>query len=424
MEFVIIIVLILMNGFFSLSEMALISCRKSGVERYKSEGKKGAKYTLKLLENSEKFLSAIQVGITLIGIITGMYGGMNLAGYVEPLFDYFSFTRPYSAEIALVLTVILITYVSIVIGELVPKTIALGNPDRIAVFVSPVIHYFSAFFYPFVKLLSASTLLFKKLLGVKSPSSQLTESELRQIIKTASIDGVIGKEQNTLHEKVFFFYDKKAKHIMTHRKDVVWFDINDSAESIRSFLLNVKHSKVVCAKNDLDDFQGVVVIHDFLKQIIDEKNVSKPFVCQPVIVPENTDARKILNILREAKSQICFVVNEYGGFEGIITLHDIFENLVGEIPDEGEILEPNIFVREDGSFLANGDAPVEILCHFIEGFTIDFEKIDYSTIAGFVFEKLNKMPQVGDNFIFMNYKFEIVDIDSRRIDKVLISKAL
>ena len=423
MEILILALLILLNGFFALSEIALISSKRSRLQQLKLEGSKGAKIALRLLDNSEKFLSAIQVGITLIGIITGVYGGMNIVDHIYPFFEQFSFIEPYAYEIGLTLTVLIITFVSIVLGELVPKTVALSKPEKIAVQIAPAIYYLSALFYPIVKLLSGSTYFINKLLGIRKKSEQLTESELRQMIKIASHEGVIEKEQNVIHEKVFYFSDKKAKHVMTHRTDVEWIDIDKSQEETDREIQKVQHSKVVCCRGNLDNFQGVLYLKDYYKSKASDTHVNIiDLLVQPIIIHENADAQKVLNQLRQKHIHICFVVNEYGGFEGIITVHDIIESIVGQIPDEGETYEPDVFVREDKSILINGDAPIETLLEIIENFTIDFEKIDYSTVAGFVFNQIHKIPQIGDKLEFMGYDIEIVDLDGNRIDKVLISK--
>jgi putative hemolysin len=421
MEIIILGILILLNGFFSLSEIALVSSKRSRLEQLKLNGSKGAEVAERLLANSGNFLSAVQVGITLIGIITGVYGGMNIADDVSPFFTQFEVTRSYAHEIALTLTVILITYVSIVIGELVPKTVALSNPERIAVRVAPVIYYFSAAFYPFVKLLSVSTDLVNKIIGVKKRDEHMTEAELRQIIRLATHEGVIEKEQNIIHEKIFYFSDKKAKHIMTHRTDIEWLDIAKPEDELREDLSKVQHSKVICSKENLDNFQGVLYVKDYYKSktLTGETDI-KSLLVQPVIVPENADAQRVLNQLRQKKIHICIVVNEYGGLEGIITLHDIIESIVGQIPDEGETYEPDVFKRDDQSVLVNGDAPIETLAEIIENFTIDFDKIDYSTVAGFIFEQINNIPKTGDKIEYLDYTIEIVDMDGNRIDKILI----
>jgi putative hemolysin len=423
MEIVILIVLILLNGFFALSEIALVSAKRSRLEQKRIEGSKGAKTALKLLDDSENFLSAVQVGITLIGIITGMYGGMQIADDVTPFFQKFEISAPYAAEISLILTVVLITYVSIVIGELVPKTVALSNPDKTAIIVAPVVYYFSAAFYPFVKLLSFSTFLVNKSLGIKKQTEQLTEAELRQMIKIASTEGVIEKEQNIIHEKIFYFADKRARHIMTHRTDVEWIDLNEPDKRLKEQIFNSHHSKLICCNGELDNFTGVLHLMDYFRSVSCKDDMNfRDKIYEPVIVPENMDAQNVLTLMRQKKTHICCVVNEYGGFEGLITLHDIIENIVGQIPEEGEQIEPDVFVREDKSVLVSGDAPIETLTEIIEDFTIDFEKIDYATVAGFVFNQLNKIPQIGDSFEFLNYKIEVVDVDGNKTDKVLVSK--
>lgn len=423
MEIFILSILILLNGFFALSEIALVSSKRSRLEQRKSEGSKGAKVALKLLDNSENFLSAIQVGITLIGIITGVYGGINIADDVAPLIKEIEIFQGYANQIALSITVVIITYFSIVIGELVPKTIALNNPDKIAVKVAPIIYYFSGVFYPFVRLLSISTNYVNKLIGIKKQNEQITEAELRQMIKIASVEGVIEKEQNIIHEKVFYFADKKAKHIMTHRTDVEWVDIDKNINELKKDLLESQHTKLVCGNGSLDNFKGIIYLRDFYKLILDTENFNiSTIIIEPLIVPENIEAKKVLELFRKKKVHLCCVVNEYGGFEGLITLHDIVENIVGQIPDEGETYEPNIFVRDDNSILVSGDAPIETLSEIIADFTVDFENIDYSTIAGFVYNQINRIPQIGDKFEYFDYKIEIVDIDGVKIDKILITK--
>ncbi len=394
------------------------------LEQFKSEGRKGAKTALRLIDNSEGFLSAIQVGITLIGIITGVYGGINIADDIGPFFQQYEIFKESYHEISLTVTILIITYFSIVIGELVPKTIALSNPEKVAIRISIPVFYFSRAFFPFVKLLSFSTSVVKKMIGVKERNEQLTESELRHMIKIASNEGVIEKEQNLIHEKVFYFSDKRAKHIMTHRTDVEWIDLNNSEEKIRSEIMNSRHSKLVCCHDNMDNFVGIIDLKDYLVALnSDSSKKASELLIQPLIIPENADAYKVLDLFRMKQIHFGIVVNEYGSFEGIITLHDIMENIVGDIPDEGETDEPDIFIRDDKSVLVSGDAPVEILDGIIEGFRIDFEKIDYSTVAGFVFDNIRKIPQIGDKFNYKGYTLEIVDIDGKRIDKILISKA-
>lgn len=423
MDILIIALLILVNGFFALSEIALVSSKRSRLEQMKSQGRKGSSTALRLLDNSEGFLSAIQVGITLIGIVNGVYGGINIADDITPFFQRFGMLANYAEEIALTVTVLTITYFSIVIGELVPKTIALGNPEKIAVRIAAPVAWLSMVFYPVVKFLSYSTSLINRLLGIKRQSEIMTEAELRQMLKSASRAGVIEKGQNLMHEKVFYFSDKKARHIMTHRLEIDWIDISQPFDAVKAAVLRSRHSRLVCSKGNLDSFQGIMNVRDFLTA----DNTSKDFsiskiLIQPVIVPETADAYKVLDQFKQKQVYFCLVVNEYGSIEGIITLHDILENLIGEMPEEGENVEPDVFLRDDKSFLVSGDAPVEILDGIFDNYMTDFESIEYTTVAGFVLDNIHKIPQIGDKFIYDNYIIEIVDIDDNRIDKILISK--
>lgn len=423
MEIVVLIVLVLLNGFFALSEIALVSCKRSRVEQASQKGNKGAIKALKLLDNSENFLSAIQVGITLIGIVTGVYGGINIADDFTPFFQKFEFVAAYAKEIALTLTIVVITFVSIVIGELVPKTVALNNPNRIAILIAPFIYYFTISFYPFVWLLSASTNLINRLIGLQKSADHLTGAELRQMLKLATSSGVIEKAQNVMHEKIFYFADKKAKHIMTHRVDVEWLNANLDKESVHNILLKTTHSKIILCNNGLEDIIGILYVRDYFKHCTSGNPFDfKSLLIEPTYVPDSVSAQAVLSLLQKGRIHLCCVVNEYGGFEGVITIHDILENFVGQIPDEGQIHEPDVFVRDDQSILVNGDAPIETLSELIPDFHINFEEIDYATVAGFVVDKLRKIPQLGDKFVLHNFFIEVVDLDGNKVDKVLITK--
>jgi len=423
MELIVLGFLILLNGFFALSEAALISSKRARLEQFKVKGMGGAKVALKLLDNSEVFLSAIQVGITLIGIVTGVYGGVNIADDLTPFFTQFELTSEFAHEIALSLTVLAITYISIVIGELVPKTIALSNPEKIAVIVAPTIFYFSKVFYLFVRLLALSTNMINKLIGLKQSEGQVTEQELRHMLKFASNEGVIEEEQNRMHEKVFYFSDKKAKHIMTHRKDVEWLDTEQTKDEFHNEILSLKHSKIIVGRNSIDEFLGVLKVKEYLINFYSPTPAPlNSLLTEPIVIPENADAQKVLDLFREKQNYMAVVVDEYGSFEGIITLHDIIENIIGNVPEEGENPEPEVFVRDDQSILVSGDAPIETLVDLIEDFYIDFDEIDYSTVAGYVFNQINKIPELGDKVVLSDCTIEVVDIDNNKIDKVLITK--
>lgn len=424
-DIIIILVLILFNGFFALSEIAIVSTKKNVLEAERKKGKAGAKRALKLRSDPGNFLSSVQVGITLIGIINGAYGGQAFTSYLVPFFQQFPAIAPFAEGIAMVVVVFLITYVSIVIGELVPKTIALNNPEKMAIAVAPTIHVVSIIFYPFVKLLSVSTALVNRLIGLKPKVEVVSEMELRAMLRTASHEGVIDAEENIIHEQVFYFSDKRAIHLMTHRTDVEWVDISKGREEIIEDLLQTKHSRILACRKEIDEFVGTISMRDFLLRLNKRDLFSiDELIMEPIIVPNNLLAQKVLENFKNNHKFVAVVVDEYGSLDGIITIHDIFENLVGAIPEEtdDELSDPIIFIREDSSALISGEAPIEILSQIDEDFIVDFDRIDYSTVAGFVFECINKIPAVGDQFDYDNLHFEIVDVDGNKIDKVLVTK--
>lgn len=249
--------------------------------------------------------------------------------------------------------------------------------------------------------------------------------ELRAMLKVASHEGIIDVEENIIHEQVFYFSDKRAFHLMTHRTDVEWVDISKEREEIIEDLLMTKHSKVLACRKKIDDFAGIITVRDFLLRL----NKKEPFeieelISEPIIVPNTIRAQRVLENFKNNHKFVAVVVDEYGSLDGIITIHDIFENLVGDIPEEtdDEPSEPLFFMRDEYSALVSGEAPIEILTQLDEDFIVDFDKIDYSTVAGFVFACINKIPGIGDKFQYNQLLFEIVDIDGNKIDKVLVTK--
>jgi putative hemolysin len=413
--------------FFALSEIAIVSARKNKLESAYKNGSNGASRALKLQSDPDNFLSSVQVGITLIGIINGAYGGQAFAGKLVPFFDQFAFTAPFAEGISMVTVVFLITYISIVIGELVPKTIALNYSEKMAVAVAPTIYAVSIIFYPFVKLLSFSTGFINRLIGLKPKEDVISEMELRAMLKTASHEGIIDVQENIIHEQVFYFSDKRARHLMTHRTDVEWVDISKSKEEVIEQLLQTKHSKILACRKKIDDFVGIISMRDFLMRLNSKEDFTiEELIMEPIIVPNTVRAQKVLENFKNSYKFVAVVVDEYGSLDGIITIHDIFENLVGNVPEETDVesTEPLIFIREDNSALVSGEAPIEILTQFDEDFIVDFDKIDYSTVAGFVFTCINKIPGVGDKFEYNNLIFEIMDVDGNKIDKVLITRKM
>ncbi|MBX9809276.1 hemolysin family protein [Candidatus Gracilibacteria bacterium] len=424
MEFIIILILTLLNGFFALSEIALVSVKKSKIEHLASKGNKKAKIILTLLENPENFLSSVQVGITLIGIISGAYGGSAIANDIVPHIATIPFLGDHAEGIALTVAIIGITYFSIVVGELVPKTIAMNNPEGLALFCVPVLRYFMFLTYPFVKLLSISTLLTLKTLGIKDAvEERLSEEELIGILKTAGKQGVLNKEESIFHNNVFSFGEQVAKSIITHRNEVEWIDINDNKQVIFNKIKESVHSKFVVADESLDNVVGILQIKDFLENQ-DKLDFSlKNIISKAILIPEQASAMVILNTFKKRKQYIGVVVDEFGGTEGIITLHDLIEVIVGNLPEENEETEGNIIKNSENTYLLNGKTLIYEINQYFQEEIIEDSNHEYTTLSGYIMHNFGRLPKVSEKIKQANnYELEIVDMDGIKIDKVLIRK--
>lgn len=413
----------ILNGVFAMCEMSLVSAKKARLIERASKGDKNAHIALQLLEKPDKFLSAIQVGITLIGIVAGAYGGQAFKAPLEQYFNEIPFLAPYSNSLAMVIIISTITYFSIVIGELLPKKIALLYAEKIAIALSPILQVFTKITHPLVWFLSTSTNLLSKLFFIKDVDNDVvSEDELKMMVKMANEDGTIDNKESELIHNIFRFADRKAYSIMTPRNEVVWLDVSESKEEIHNDIIESGLTKFPVCDDTLDNVLGVVNLKDYLmgrnKPGFDLQQILQP----PVLIPETLTSLKILESFRKEKRYFGIVINEHGSVEGIITLHDLTENIFGNLPDLEEEEEIMIFQRDDGSFLIDGSYQIDELREQIYISEFFQEDLDYTTIAGFVIEKLSKMPEVGDQFIDGNYRFEILDLDKSKIDKVLVSK--
>ena len=361
MEVLVIALLLLLNGLFAMYEIALISARKSSLEDEAKSGRMGAKTALALLEEPEKVLSAIQVGITLIGIVSGAFAGLALAEDLAPLFKNVGWLAPYAHTLSVVLVVGIITYLSLIIGELVPKTIALNNAEAIAIFLSPAMKLFSSVTYPVVWILSMSTKLVLKFFGIQNRhETPVTEEELRMFLKKGSEHGVIEKEESDMINEVIRFGDKRANALMTPRVDVAWLDIHQTPEEILSEALNSSFPRLLVCEDEVDQVKGVVNVKDVLAYYIKHQTLRlEEILFEPLYIPEQAQALKVLEMFRKTKKHFGIVINEYGSMEGIITLHDLTENIMGDLPALGDLDEPEVFQREDGSYLMDGSMKVE-----------------------------------------------------------------
>lgn len=423
MEILVIFILTLLNGFFALSEIALVSVKKNRIEHLAAQGSSRAKTILKLLENPENFLSSVQVGITLIGIVSGAYGGANLTDDLDVYMSRIGFLDGYSHNVSLVIVIGCITYFTIVIGELVPKTIAMNNAEPIAMVCAPIIKYFTYATYPFVKLLSISTNLIVKIFGIKeNESDRVSEEELRFMLKTAGKQGVLETEESQVHENLFYFTDQTAKSLMTHSSDVEWINLALSKEVIFDQIKESVHSKFVVSEHAIDKIKGVIYIKDFLESFNKENFKFEDIIQQPIFVTESTPAFKILNLFKVNKQYIGIVVDEYGGVKGIITLHDLIEAIVGDLPDEDETDDQYIIKRTDGSYLLDGKTLIYELNQYFQQEIIEDNISQYTTVSGFFLDQLKSMPSSGDKIKHDRFEFEIMDMDGLRIDKILMTE--
>ncbi len=406
-------------------EIALVSSRKSRLEEKAKFGNIGAKRAVKLLEEPEKILSAIQVGISLVGIISGAYGGIAFAQDIAPYFERIPSLAPYAHTLAMIIVVGLITYFSLIIGELVPKTIALNNPEAIAIFLSPAMYFIGMVTYPVVWFLSVSTKLVIKIFGIKiKDEPPVTEEELRILLKQGSENGIIEKEESEIISEVIRFGDKRACSLMTHRLDVRWIDTSDTTEDILTAALESSFSRMPLCHKSIDDVKGVVAVKDILSWYINHQAVDlNAILTEPIFIPEQLPATKVLEMFRETRNHFGIVVNEYGSMEGIITLHDVTENIMGDLPEIEDTDEPEVFQRDDGSYLIDGAMILEDVQDLLELkslFDEGEEEVNINTIGGLAMYKLNRIPRTGDKFLVKGKHFEIVDMDGNRVDKLIV----
>jgi len=422
-ELFIILLLILLNGFFVLSEIALITSKKAKLQDLSAKGNKSADTTLRLLERPEVFLSTIQVGITLISIISGAYGGSSFSKYLVPeLSKYMS--EGNAITTSLMISIIGITYFSIILGELIPKTVALNKPEKIAIVVAPILNVFTFIIFPISKILIVSTKILQRILFIKSSNrNSMTEEELKFMIQTAQHEGVLDLEETEMHNKLFNFNDKRSQHFMTHRTDVEWIDINQPYEVIAEIIKESSHNIFPACNGSIDVILGTIHNKDFF-ELCNLESINSveltTIIDPPIFVPENIPAIKLIKVFKEKKMYFGFVVDEYGTFQGIVTLHDLAEGILGDLPTDDEDDEPDILVREDQSLLVDGFTTINDLNEQLKTELIS-EDEDFTTVAGFIMNELDAIPKTGDIFNYQNYSFEIVDMDGNKIDKVIIS---
>lgn len=417
-EVFILIILILLNAFIVMCEMALVSAKKNRLETSANKGDKKSLVALKLKLNPEIFLSTTQIYITLISILTGVYSGERFSIYLEPYLKKIQFMAPYADTIALVIVVILVTFLSILFGELLPKRIALMNPEKLAKAVAVPIKTLSDISYPLVWLLSKLSSGFFKLFNIKkSTDSEVTEEEIKAMINEGSELGAIEEEEKDIIERVFHLGDRNITSIMTHRTDIIWFDIQESTDSVKQKIKEFQHSVYPVCEETIDDIEGVVYVKDMYLQ---PEMPLKSILRKALFVPENNSAYQVLEKIKQTKLHYAFIVDEYGSLLGMITVKDILKAIVGEMPEE-EDDEYVIIERKDGTFLVDGQIQFyDFLTKFDKTVWINEGENEFDTLAGFILHELKRIPVTGDTFEWRGFNFEIVDMDGQRIDKVLV----
>jgi len=418
MEFFIIIGLILLNGILAMSEIAMVSARKSRLETEARTGNKSARRALKLANEPDRFLSTIQIGITLIGILTGLYSGQALAGDLAVWVEKIEALQPHALLISKSICVIVVSYLTLISGELVPKRIGMVAAERMAKIIAAPMDILSRVASPFVWLLSASTSLMMRIFGLnKMSDNKITEEEIKAIIQESTAEGEIQEVEQDIVERVFNLGDRDIASIMTHRSDLVWLDITDSNDSIRKTVHTHLHTIYPVSDTKLDNIVGVVFLKDLFGKIDAPDFNLKALVRPPQYFPQNQSVYNALEHLKQGHLKYGLVTDEFGSIEGIVTLKDIVKALIGDVPEIGE--EPDIVQRDNGTYLVDGQCP---FYDFLAYFDMEFLYTNhyYNTLSGLILKILEHIPRTGEKLVWYNFELEIVDMDGARIDKVLV----
>lgn len=405
-----------------MSEVAMEYARKARLEYLANKGDEKAKAALKLANNPDRFLSTVQVGITLISILIGILCGVSLRPH---LIAYISTEFPslalYSNGIAITIIVVSVTYFTLVLGELVPKRLGMLRPESIAKEMAGPMKFVSVVTSPFIWLLSISTSLIMRLFNLKPAEGNITEEEIKALINEGTTSGAIEETEQEIIERVFHLGDRNITSLMTHRTDIVWLDVNDPKEIVRSKIFESPHSVYPVCDGQIDSIEGIISIKDLYMAAAGNNYVLATIMKKPLFVPENNSAYQVLEKFKETQSHAAFIVDEYGTFLGMITLNDILEAIVGDMPETGQDDDYEIVRREDGSYLVDGQIPFyDFLSKFDkEDWMAEFEQ-EFDTMAGFILHHQEHIPKIGEKFEWRGFTFEIVDMDAHRIDKVLV----
>jgi putative hemolysin len=425
-EILIIFFLLLINAFFALSEIAIVSASKPMLRHLAKQGNKRAAAALDLAENPSHFLSTVQVGITLVGILAGAYGGATIAEKIAPSLNEIDFINPHGETVSVVLIVSAITYFSVVIGELIPKKIGLSHAEAIAIYVARPMKVIAAAAHPIVVILSSSSHFLMTILGIAKQSDEaVSEEELKAVLSDGAESGVIEKEEHEMLQRVIRLDDRDVKSIMTHRTDVVFIHMEDTLDEIRAKVHESGHSRYPVIEGDDEELKGVVRAKDLLDSALNGQPLDIARHLRDVMVlPEGASCLQALESFKKNRINLIVVVDEYGTTQGIVTASDLLEAIVGTLPSNYDHDDQmKIVQRADGSWLVDGRTPIEEI-HLSIGLHDISADEDFDTIAGFLLEQVKKAPKVGMVHEALGHRFEIVDMDGLRIDKLLISKVI
>jgi putative hemolysin len=422
LELGIAVLLIGLNGLFALSELAIVSARNARLKAMAEAGRAGAETALRLAEDPGRFLSTVQIGITLVGVLAGAFSGAALGERLTEILMTSGVPERVAEPLGFGVVIAIITYLSVVVGELVPKHLALKNAEGIACAVAPLMAFISRVAAPIVWLLDASTKLIFRLFGQSTESqSAVTEEEIKTIIAEAETAGVIETDERKMISGVLRLGDRAVRGVMTPRTDVDWIDLDDSELHIRELLTKTTHSRLPVAEGAADNMIGVVQARELLAAVLSDKPLDiRAHIRTAPVIPDSLNALDALDTLREAEVPMALVHDEYGHFEGIVTPADILDAIAGAFRSDEDTAEPEAFQREDGSWLLAGWMPADEMAEQL-GIVLP-ERRDYETVAGLVIGELHHLPDTGETVEALGWRFEVVDLDGRRIDKVLASR--
>jgi putative hemolysin len=414
--------LIILNGVFSLSELAIVSARRARLKTMADAGRPGAAAAIALAENPGRFLSTVQIGITLVGILAGAFSGAALGIQLAAILEEQGVSRNIAEALGYGIVISAITYLSVIIGELVPKHLALRNAEAIACAVAPLMTVVSRIAAPVVWLLDASTRAVFRLFGQSTePESAVTEEEIRTIVAEAETAGVIETDERRMIAGVLRLGDRPVRGLMTPRTDVDWIDIEDDEEANRAVLVETPHSRIPVVEGDPDNVIGVIQTRDVLADLLQGKPLMlREHIREAPVVPDTADALDVLNTLRLSAVPVALVHDEYGHFEGIVTPADALEAIAGGFRADADEDEVDAVRREDGTWLLAGSMPVDEMADQL-GLNLPASR-DYQTVAGLVIGQLQRLPETGEVVELGGWRFEVVDLDGRRVDKVLASR--